>query len=52
MFEKSRNIWLLGVSALDVLNDYIWQTPLAEKNVVLSVNLYKTNSKYYEILTI
>ena len=51
MFEKSRNIWLLGVSALDADTLHMVETPNG-KNVVLSAIVFKTNSKYYEILTL
>ena len=42
MHLKRRNSWPLGVSALDALNDYTWQTPSGKNDV-----LNKTNNKYY-----
>ena len=47
MYLKRRNSWPPGVSALDALNDYTWQTPRRFKCIV-----YKTNNKSHEILTI
>ena len=46
---KHRNIWWQDVSALDALDDYTWQRHLAEKVVLI---VYKTNNKYFKILTI
>ena len=54
MHLKRRNNWPRGVSAdsaLDALNDYTWQRHLAEKTS-FNVHVYKTNNKYYEILTL
>ena len=36
MHLKRRNSWPPGVSALDTMNDYMWQRHLAEIIVVLS----------------
>ena len=51
MHLKRENSWLPEVSALDALNDYAWQRHLVEKSCLKCI-LYKTNNKYYEILTI
>ena len=51
MHLKCQNNWPPDVSALDALNDYIWQRHLAEKSCFKCI-VYKTNNKYYEILTI
>ena len=51
MHLKRQNIWPQDVSALHALNDYMWQRHLAEKNSFLQI-IYKTNNKYYEILTL
>ena len=51
MHIKRRNNWPPGVSALDALNDYMWQRNLAEKRLLKCI-VYKTNNTYYEILTI
>ena len=48
---KRQNSWPPDVSALDALNDYTWQRHLAEKSRFKCI-VYKTNNKYYEILTI
>ena len=48
---KRRNSWPPDVSALDALNDYMWQRHLVEKSCFKCIE-YKTNNKYYEILTI
>jgi len=48
---KRRNSWPPDVSALDALNDYLWQRHLAEKRRFKCI-VYKTNNKYFEILTI
>ena len=49
MHLKRRNSWPLN--ALDALNNYTWQRHLAGKKRFECI-LYKTNNKYYEILTI
>ena len=51
MHLKRRNSWPPDVSALDGLNDYMWQRHLAEKNYFKST-VYLKNNKYYKILTI
>ena len=48
MHLKRRNSWPPDVSALDALNDYVWQR--VEKSRFKCI-VYKTNNKYYEILT-
>ena len=48
---KRRNSWPPDVSALDSFNDYTWQRHLAEINRFKCI-VHKTNSKYYEILTL
>ena len=50
MHLKRQNNWP-GVPALDSLNDNTWQRHLAEKRRLKCI-VYKTNNKYYEILTI
>ena len=49
--RKRRNSWPPYVSAFDALNDYVWQRHLVEKSRFKCI-VYKTNNKYYEILTI
>ena len=51
MHLKCQNSWPAEVSVLDALNDYAWQRHLVEKSCLKCI-LYKTNNKYYEILTI
>ena len=47
LFVKTPKQLAARCLALDALNDYTWQKHLVEKCIV-----YKTNNKYYEILTI
>ena len=51
MLLRQRNNWPPDVSALNALNDYMWQRHLVGKSRFNCV-LYKTNNKNYEILTI
>ena len=51
MHLKRQNSWPQDVSALDALNDYMWQRHLAEKSR-FKFTKYKPNNKYYEILTL
>ena len=49
---QCRNSLPPDVSALDALSDYtIAETPIAEKSRFKCI-VYKTNNKYYEILTL
>ena len=51
MHINRRNSGPPDFSALGALTDYTWQRHLAEK-IRFKYIVYKTNNKYYEILTI